>query len=219
VTAAGYARTKSERTRRAILQAAEPLFAERGFASTRLVDVAERVGIRRASLVYYFRDKAELYREVLSEVFGELLKRHERLRDMPGPLALRVERSVSVWVDYVAERPSVMGLMLREAADGKRSTAPLALANYMKPVFDELIVIIEEGQRTGEIRNVDPMQFLLTVAGATVFVFVGATYLAPGALPPMPQQVESHRRELQLLTRSLLGIQGPRLVRKRHPHG
>ncbi len=219
MTASWHARTKSGRTRRAILQAAESLFAERGFASTRLVDVADRVGIRRASLVYYFRDKAELYREVLSEVFGELLRRHERVHGMAGPLALRIERSVSVWVDYVTERPSVMGLMLREVADGKHSTAPLALAHYMKPVFEELILTIEEGQSTGEIRNIDPMQFLLTVAGATIFVFVGSPHLAPGTLPPMQQQVESHRRELQLLTRSLLGIQGPRLVRKRHPHG
>jgi TetR/AcrR family transcriptional regulator len=45
------------RTRAAILDAAEALFSERGFDATRLEDVAERVGIRRASIVYYFKDK------------------------------------------------------------------------------------------------------------------------------------------------------------------
>jgi TetR/AcrR family transcriptional regulator len=216
VTAAGNLGVRAERTRRAILQAAEPLFAERGFASTRLEDVAERVGIRRASLVYYFKNKSELYREVLNGVFTELLHRHERALGNPGSLAERVERSVNVWVDYVVERPSVMRLMLREVADGKRSSVPEALATHMAPVFAELIKTIQQGQSDGEMRAIDPMHFLMTTAGATIFVLLGTVHFAPEAPPAIPHQVELHRRELQRLTRSMLGIQGPRLVRKRH---
>ena len=65
--------SRAERTRATILETAEALFAERGFEATRLEDVAERVGIRRASIVYYFRDKRELYEAVLQDVFEELL--------------------------------------------------------------------------------------------------------------------------------------------------
>ena len=64
---------KSARTRRAILEAAESCFAAQGFEATRLEDVAAEVGIRRASIVYYFRDKSELYEAVLDELFGELV--------------------------------------------------------------------------------------------------------------------------------------------------
>lgn len=216
VTVAGNLGVRAERTRRAVLQAAEALFSERGFASTRLEDVAERVGIKRASLVYYFRDKAELYREVLNGVFGELLRRQTLALRGPGPLAERVERSVSVWVDYVVERPAVMGLMLREVADGKRSSAQQTVGKTMEPLFAELIKTIEEGQRDGEMRAIDPMHFLMTVAGATIFVLLGTVHFAPDAPPAIPHQVELHRRELQRLTRTMLGIQGPRLVRKRH---
>lgn len=215
VTAVGNLGVRAERTRRAILQAAEKLFAERGFASTRLEDVAEGVGIKRASLVYYFRNKSELYQSVLESVFAELLRRHEQALGAPGPIAERVERSVSVWVDYVVERPAVMSLMLREVADGKRSSAPMALGLHMAPVFAELIKTIEQAQQDGEMRPVDPMHFLMTVAGATIFVLLGTAHFAPDAPPAIPHQVEPHRRELQRLTRSMLGIQGPRLVRKR----
>ena len=58
--------TRAERTRRAVLDAGEELFAERGFEATRLEDIAVRVGIRRASLVYYFPDKRRLYDAVLA---------------------------------------------------------------------------------------------------------------------------------------------------------
>ena len=62
--------SRAERTRTAILVAAEGLFAQKGFDATRLEDVAAAVGIRRASIVYYFRDKRELYDAVLEDVFG-----------------------------------------------------------------------------------------------------------------------------------------------------
>ena len=62
--------TPAQSTRDQILDAAEAVFAEKGFAAARLEDVAERVGIRRASIVYYFRDKQQLYDAVLTTVFG-----------------------------------------------------------------------------------------------------------------------------------------------------
>jgi hypothetical protein len=91
----------------------------------------------------------------------------------------------------------------------------MALVQHMGPVFAELIKTIEQAQRDGEMRAVDPMHFLLSVAGATTFVLLGTAHFAPDAPPAIPHQVELHRRELQRLTRSMLGIRGPRLVRKR----
>ena len=52
---------KADRTRAAVLDAAERLFARRGYAATRLEDVAEAVGVKRAALFYHFRDKQALY--------------------------------------------------------------------------------------------------------------------------------------------------------------
>jgi AcrR family transcriptional regulator len=109
--------SKAERTRAAVLAAAETLFAARGFEATRLEDVAEQVGIRRASIVYYFRDKRDLYESVLLDVFTGLLAEVRTVLDGTGPLAERVEGAVSAWVDYVARRPSLPRLLLREVLD------------------------------------------------------------------------------------------------------
>ena len=57
---------KSERTRERILDAAAVCFRERGFAATRLSDIAETAGMQAPSLYYHFDSKEELIEEVLS---------------------------------------------------------------------------------------------------------------------------------------------------------
>jgi TetR/AcrR family transcriptional regulator, cholesterol catabolism regulator len=57
---------KSERTRERILDAAAICFRERGFAATRLSDIAERAQLQAPSLYYHFGSKEQLIEEVLS---------------------------------------------------------------------------------------------------------------------------------------------------------
>jgi AcrR family transcriptional regulator len=59
-------RTKSERTRERILDAAAVAFRERGFAATRLSDIAERAQLQTPSLYYHFASKEELIEQVLA---------------------------------------------------------------------------------------------------------------------------------------------------------
>jgi|SRR5581483_781997 len=59
-------KTKSERTRERILDAAAVAFRERGFAATRLSDIAERAQLQTPSLYYHFPSKEELIEEVLA---------------------------------------------------------------------------------------------------------------------------------------------------------
>src|SRR5262252_1876019 len=103
-------RSHGLQTRAEIVAAAERHFAERGFEATRLDDIAAEVGIRRAAIFYYFRDKQELYAAVLDEVFGDWTA----ALPTAGSPAERLETSLVGWIDYVARRPSVARLILRE---------------------------------------------------------------------------------------------------------
>ncbi|MEA2141782.1 MAG: TetR/AcrR family transcriptional regulator, cholesterol catabolism regulator [Solirubrobacteraceae bacterium] len=57
---------KSERTRQRILDAAAIEFRDRGFAATRLSDIAGRAELQTPSLYYHFASKEELIEEVMS---------------------------------------------------------------------------------------------------------------------------------------------------------
>lgn len=204
---------RAERTRGAILDAAETLFAERGFDATRLEDVAERVGIRRASIVYYFRDKRALYDAVLASVFGGLFERTREALGTPGPLATRIESAVSAWVDYVGARPSLARLLLREVADGSPDRRR-GMARHTRPFFalSRKVMAESRGDPLAQSPPVDPVHLASTIAGATVFFVAAMPALVPGlGFDPLEShQIEAHRTEVLRITRRLLGTGEPR---------
>ena len=59
---------QSPSTAERILDAAEDLFAEKGYSATSLGDVADRVGIRSPSLYNHFKNKEALYEAVLERL-------------------------------------------------------------------------------------------------------------------------------------------------------
>ena len=117
---------RSERTRSAILAAAEALFAERGLAETRLEDVAAAVGIRRASIVYYFADKPALYDAVLADVFDAFRARLEPVLLAERPLGERAIDAVSTWIDYLAAVGDLAQQEPRAAAGETHACVPRA---------------------------------------------------------------------------------------------
>lgn len=208
---------RAARTRAAILEAAEEIFAERGFAATRLEDVAERVGIRRASIVYYFRDKRELYEAVLEDVFDGLRSRIETALSSLDPLPERIEAGVSAWVDYVGGRPSLARLLLREVADGA-AERDSALRRFTRPYF-ELIQkqVLDRPERGGErLAAVDPVHMASTIAGTSLFYVAALPILVPelGLDPTHPKRLSALREQLLRIVRSQL-IESQRPVKPR----
>jgi len=66
---------QSEATRRALLDAARELFAERGYAGTATEEIVQRTGVTRGALYHQFRDKKDLFRAVYEEVEHDLTAR------------------------------------------------------------------------------------------------------------------------------------------------
>jgi TetR/AcrR family transcriptional regulator len=198
-------RSRGLQTRAEIVAVAERHFAERGFEAARLEDIAVEVGIRRAAIFYHFGDKEELYAAVLDGVFdGALAAMPSR-----GSAAERLEASLTGWIDYVARRPTVARLILREAAGAKPGAASPLLRVGRAPV-DAFRAMIDEGVASGELRpQVDPHRFISLMGATTVFHFAAMPWLTRDVpFDPWSQaELERHKREIVLVARGMLGIQ------------
>jgi TetR/AcrR family transcriptional regulator len=208
---------KAERTRTAILAAAEHLFARSGYAATRLEDVAEVVGLRRAALFYYFADKQALYDAMLEEAFGPLARHLDEILSAPGTIVQRIEDAVEAWVDAMAERPTLARLILRYVADADEhpthriySSSERLRSTYWK--------LFEQGCENGELKPLhdDPFHAASAVIGHTVFYISAlAPLIAASEFRALaPQQIASHKNDVLHVVRYQLGI-APRRARKR----
>jgi TetR/AcrR family transcriptional regulator len=202
-------------TRGLILSAAEDLFAERGFAETRLEDVAAEVGVKRAALFYYFKDNRALYAAVLEDLFGNLLEQVRDVAERPG-LSIReqIEEAVSVWVRCVWARPSIARILMAESS--RRTENSELFDGLVQPFLTLLNEIFAEGNRQGVFHPITshPLHFASAVVGSTIFFVAGM----PNLVRDMPfdplseSQCEIHLRDTLRVTRRLLGLAGPRNV-------
>lgn len=196
-------------TRSAILEAAENLFARRGYAVTRLEDVGEAVGLTRPALFYHFPDKQTLYKAVLEEAFKPLVENIDAALSSSKPVAQRIEDAMGAWVDGVASRPTLSRLILRHVADADEH--PM---QAIYPESDRFIqtawMLVEQGIASGELKPLhdDPFHAASAAIGTTVFYVNALSVLIPtGTYDPLePHQIAAHKKEAINTVRRLLGI-------------
>jgi len=120
-------RTQAQRrasTRRALLDAARSLFAEKGYHGTAAEEIVGRAGLTRGALYHHFEDKRDLFRVVVDEMEGEIDEEIEAAeRAQPG-LPEAVMAGYRAFIDAVLDPemrrtffldgPSVLGWEWRE---------------------------------------------------------------------------------------------------------
>lgn len=141
-----------------IVAAALGLFAERGFAATRLEDVARRAGVSKGTIYLYFESKEDLFRAIVRE---NVLPRIDGMERMIGAFqGRRADLLRSLIVDVgsmVATTPvgAVVKLILAESGN-----FPQVVAFYHDSVIRRGLAnvarIIEDGIADGEFRPCDP---------------------------------------------------------------
>jgi len=163
-------RRKGEITRERILDAAEELFAERGYGGTTLRDVASRVGIRNPSLYNHFESKDALYAAVLERGVGPVLRVLSefvvRGDADSGVVATRI-------VDLLAQQPNLPRLVQHETLTGGERLTPL-LREWIVPV-------LTRGQEMARASAADawPAEEIPLLVLAMYHVVVGYFTMAP----------------------------------------
>ena len=164
-----------------ILEAALALFVEKGFAATRLDDVAGRAGLSKAAIYLYFEDKMALFQGVIRQTvisnFGtvEALVAAHR-----GPVADVLPRLMEFMASRIEDTPlaSIAKLVI-----GESRAFPEIGRFYLTevigrglPLFESLI---KRGIAHGEFRKVDPGLTVRSLVGPMLLAGVWKTVFEP----------------------------------------
>jgi len=151
-----WARRKDARPEE-IIAAALDLFVERGYASTRLEDVAARAGVSKGTLYLYFENKEDLFKAVVRGNVLPVLQHGEVLMErFPGSSAELVRQMVRGWWDLTGSTKiaGLPKLIIAEAGN---------FPDLAKFYYDEVILrahsmfrrVLQRGIASGEFREVD----------------------------------------------------------------
>jgi AcrR family transcriptional regulator len=165
--------THDPTSRDQILDAAERLFAARGFARTTIKDIGREAGVNSALLYYYFADKDQLYREVLRRFVTRLIARTAGALTAAGPPDARLRAFVTAQAETLAANPDFPRLMVRELAESDGAHAVEQFHLLASTTFRRLCELIEEGQRDGLFRkDLDPRFAAISTVSQVVYFYI-----------------------------------------------
>ena len=108
--------TKAAARRDAILDAALDEFSVRGFAATRLDDVAKRADVAKGTIYLHFKDKESLFQELIRSKMAPVVGTLEATFAADLPLRLVIDKAIDVFVRevYGSHRKHLIRLIISE---------------------------------------------------------------------------------------------------------
>lgn len=156
-------------TEEKILQAAEIEFLETGLAGARMQNIANRAGMNKALLHYYFRTKDRLFEVVFTWKINQFLPQvNEVLHDEHFTFIEKMERFVQAYLTMLRKNPFLPVLIISTLHRN-----PEFAKHINHQLGKEFTGLMKVEIAAGRIRPVDAHQFLLSVLGMCVFPFVG----------------------------------------------
>jgi AcrR family transcriptional regulator len=161
----------AERSQNAILQAARDEFAEHGLGGARVDRIAERAGLNKRLIYYYFADKDTLFQAVLEQTYRHIREKERELNLLDHKPAMALRRLVEFTWTYYLENPEFLTLLNSANLHRARHLQLSERARQLNsPLIATLGEVLERGRLDGSFRGgVDPLQLYVSIAGLSYF--------------------------------------------------
>jgi AcrR family transcriptional regulator len=197
-----------DRSRAAILDAAERLFADQGYDATSLTQVGAAAGVSRGTPGYFFGSKAELYQAVLDRSFAEVREavREGRARALASNESAEtiLAGAVSDYFDFLAARPNFVRLIEREALSGSRLPHG---ASHLSAGQEALAAISAE-LGLDDSSSGEAAQLLLSIISLCWFHLIHNRTVAPAVGVRLEDSDDLERRKRHVISLVLHGLRG-----------
>ncbi|PLW67610.1 TetR/AcrR family transcriptional regulator [Pseudohalioglobus lutimaris] len=188
-----------------ILDAAEDLFAQKGYSATSLGDVADRVGIRSPSLYNHFRNKEALYASVLERLLVEFSK---PLLEMQQSSELSQERILQ-WLDTIVRQhhanPNLARLLQHAALSGGPHTNEI-IERLFSPMFQSPDEEELEGDYFGQLSRQGLQPWAVMAFNNLVMSYVTMAPMYRDLLGQDPFSEEALEQQLALVNTLLKAV-------------
>jgi TetR/AcrR family transcriptional regulator len=164
--------TENDRqTEEKIFEAATEVFEERGMDGARMQDIADRAGINKALLHYYFRTKERLFDTVFQKLAGKMFMKFAPVFEKDLTLEDKIRFFFKQHISFMQENPRLPSFILNEITRN-----PSHIKKLLKSVDFKMLWKMLEEQHKDELSRYNITeesipQIMTTIASMSVFPF------------------------------------------------
>jgi AcrR family transcriptional regulator len=183
-----------------ILEVAEKLFLEKGFASTSTTQIAKGAGCNQALVHYYFRTKENLFNTIFEQKFRYFFEHIFEIKNLEKlPFEQKVRHVVESHFDFLRQNPKIPLLVSSQLSRLPEQIQELRskLQNVPQELLAHMNAELQHEIAAGHARDIDMLDIILTMVMQNVGLFIMLP-MASGLLQLSDEQLEeiiTHRRE------------------------
>ncbi|MEA2041183.1 MAG: TetR/AcrR family transcriptional regulator [Bacteroidota bacterium] len=161
---------KEKTTETQILEAAKSVFMIKGKAGARMQEIADKAGINKSLLHYYFRSKNKLFDAVFEYVFQKFAPNLFDIFKEDIPFTEKICKFSDGYIDVISRNPFIPVFVINEL-NNKKSDKLIAGIKSLGVKTDIVEQQILEQIKQGNIRKIDPVHFMIDIIALNVFPF------------------------------------------------
>lgn len=189
------------RNMRLILKAGIDVFSRKGFDGTRIAEIAEKSGLPKANVYYYFSSKEEIYTAIIAHLIAGWDDALKHISADKGP-AEAFRNYVKAKLEYTRKNVAESRLFASEIIQGARFLKKKD-RQHMQEVTNERVEVINGWIAAGKMVPVDPRHLFIMLWSATQF-YADFDPLACDALGKSRLKAEDYDNAARTITETVL---------------
>lgn len=160
-------------TEEKIFEAATEVFLEKGMDGTRMQDIADRAGMNKSLLHYYYRTKDRLFHAVFEKIAGQMFKKFAPVFDEGLTLEEKIRFFLREHIAFLQKNPRLPSFILNEI-----NRNPAIVRKFIQTVEIDKVWILLEEQHKEELKKYNITrenipQVMTSIVAMSVFPFAG----------------------------------------------
>jgi AcrR family transcriptional regulator len=160
-----------KQTEEKIFEAATEVFIEKGMDGARMQDIADRAGINKSLLHYYYRTKDHLFNAVYEMIAGQMFRKFAPVLDENLSLEEKIRFFLREHISFMQKNPRLPSFILNEIHRNPGRIRKLIQSIDINKLWTTLEAQHKEELKRYNITEENLPQFMTTIAGMSVFPF------------------------------------------------
>jgi len=134
-----------------ILNKAEKLFADSGFGSVSMTNIANACNMSKANLYHHFSSKEDLYTQILIRAQKNTQNILEKTKKITGTYIEKIEFFINEHMNQMLKDPMKYKLLAREFSDLGLSSRAMPSVGLMEQNLSQIVDLIDQAKKSKEI--------------------------------------------------------------------